>query len=276
MGVFLGAVSSLLYGVGDFLGGEGAKRVSAATVVLWAGVVSLPLITVAAWMVGGEAEVSDIWWGAAAGASGALGLVTLFAGLGKGQAAAVAPAAAVLSGVFPLLVAVTGGESLSALDWVGVSVAVPAIVLCSWVADPGEVPLGGVWYGLVAGIGFGGYTIFINFTSEGSGLIPLVPARTATMLVVAALAGVRVWSVSSWRDSPRRIILGNGLLDVSGNVALLLALRAGTLARVSIAASLYPAVTVLMARLVNSEHLAARQVAGLGLTLLALAAIAAG
>jgi drug/metabolite transporter (DMT)-like permease len=276
LGVFLGAVSSLLYGVGDFLGGEGAKRVSAATVVLWAGVVSLPLITVAAWMVGGEAEVSDIWWGAAAGASGALGLVTLFAGLGKGQAAAVAPAAAVLSGVFPLLVAVTGGESLSALDWVGVSVAVPAIVLCSWVADPGEVPLGGVWYGLVAGIGFGGYTIFINFTSEGSGLIPLVPARTATMLVVAALAGVRVWSVSSWRDSPRRIILGNGLLDVSGNVALLLALRAGTLARVSIAASLYPAVTVLMARLVNSEHLAARQVAGLGLTLLALAAIAAG
>jgi drug/metabolite transporter (DMT)-like permease len=276
LGVFLGAVSSLLYGVGDFLGGEGAKRVSAATVVLWAGVVSLPLITVAAWMVGGEAEVSDIWWGAAAGASGALGLVTLFAGLGKGQAAAVAPAAAVLSGVFPLLVAVTGGESLSALDWVGVSVAVPAIVLCSWVADPGEVPLGGVWYGLVAGIGFGGYTIFINFTSEGSGLIPLVPARTATMLVVAALAGVRVWSVYSWRDSPRRIILGNGLLDVSGNVALLLALRAGTLARVSIAASLYPAVTVHMARLVNSEHLAARQVAGLGLTLLALAASAAG
>jgi len=276
LGVFLGAVSSLLYGVGDFLGGEGAKRVSAATVVLWAGVVSLPLITVAALLVGGAAEVSDIWWGAAAGASGALGLVTLFAGLGRGQAAAVAPAAAVLGGVFPLLIAVTGGESLSGLDWVGVLVAVPAIVLCSWVADPGEVPLGGVWYGLVAGLGFGGYTIFINLTSDGSGLLPLVPARTSTMLVVAALAGVRVWSVSSWRDSPRRIIVGNGLLDVSGNIALLLALRAGTLARVSIAASLYPAVTVLMARLVNGEHLAARQIAGLGLTLLALAAIAAG
>jgi drug/metabolite transporter (DMT)-like permease len=276
LGVFLGAVSSLLYGVGDFLGGEGAKRVSAATVVLWAGVVSLPLITVAALLVGGGAEVSDIWWGAAAGASGALGLVTLFAGLGKGQAAAVAPAAAVLGGVFPLLIAVIGGESLSGLDWVGVSVAVPAIVLCSWVADPGEVRLGGVWYGLVAGLGFGGYTIFINLTSDGSGLLPLVPARTATMLVVAALAGVRVWSVSSWRDSPKRIIVGNGLLDVSGNIALLLALRAGTLARVSIAASLYPAVTVLMARLVNGEHLAVRQVAGLGLTLLALAAIAGG
>lgn len=276
MGVFLGAVSSLLYGLGDFLGGEGAKRVSAATVVFWAGVVSIPLIAAIAFLVGGEIETSDIWWGAAAGASGGLGLVILFAGLGKGHAAAVAPAAAVMSGVLPLLVAVIGGETLSGLDWVGVVVAVPAIVLCSWVADSGDLPLGGVWYGLVAGIGFGGYTICINLTSEGSGLIPLVPARTATMLVVAGLAAVRVWTVSPWRASPRGIIVGNGLLDVSGNVALLLALRAGSLARVSIAASFYPAVTVLMARVINSEHLTARQITGLGLTLVALAAIAAG
>ncbi len=276
MGVFLGAVSSLLYGVGDFLGGEGAKRVSAATVVFWAGVVSLPLISVVAVVIGGDIETQDIWLAATAGASGGLGLVILFAGLGKGQAAAVAPAAAVMSGVIPLVVAVVGGEALSALDWGGVALAVPAIVLCSWVADPGDVPLGGVWYGLLAGVGFGGYTIFINLTSEGSGLLPLVPARTATMVVVGMLAAARIWSVSSWRSSPRWIIVGNGLLDVSGNVALLLALRAGSLARVSIAASFYPAVTVLMARIINSEHLAARQIVGLVLTLVALAAIAAG
>lgn len=276
MGVFLGAVSSLLYGVGDFLGGEGAKRVSAATVVFWAGVVSLPLISVVAVIIGGDIETLDIWLAATAGASGGLGLVILFAGLGKGQAAAVAPAAAVMSGVIPLVVAVVGGEALSTLDWGGVALAVPAIVLCSWVADPGDVPLGGVWYGLLAGVGFGGYTIFINLTSEGSGLLPLVPARTATMVVVGMLAAARIWSVSSWRSSPRWIIVGNGLLDVSGNVALLLALRAGSLARVSIAASFYPAVTVLMARIINSEHLAARQIVGLVLTLAALAAIAAG
>jgi len=276
LGVFLGAISSLLYGLGDFLGGEGAKRVSAATIVFWAGVVSVPLIAVIAFLIGGEIGSGDVWWGAAAGASGGIGLVILFAGLGKGQAAAVAPAAAVMSGMLPLLVAVIGGENLSGLDWVGVAVAVPAIVLCSWVAETGEVPLGGVWYGLVAGVGFGGYTIFINVTSESSGLIPLVPARTATMLVVAGLAAVRVWTVSPWKASPHWIIVGNGVLDVSGNVALLLALRAGSLARVSIAASFYPAVTVLMARVINSEHLAARQVIGIGLSLVALAAIAAG
>ena len=276
MGVFLGGLSSLLYGLGDFLGGEGAKRVSAATVVLWAGVVSIPLITVSAILIGGEAEATDLWLGAAAGSAGAVGLVTLFTGLSRGQAAAVAPAAAVLSGVFPLVVGVVSGEVLSSLDWVGVAVAVPAIVLCSWVADPGEVPLGGLWYGMFAGLGFGGYTIFINFTTDGSGLFPLIPARAATMFVVAVLALAGVWGVSPFSRSPRWIVVGNGILDVSGNVALLLALRAGSLARVSIAASFYPAVTVLMARLVNSEHLAARQIVGLVLTLVALAAIAAG
>lgn len=276
MGVLLGGVSSFLYGVGDFLGGEGAKRVSAATVVLWAGVVSVPLITLFAVLIGGEARAGDLWMGAVAGSAGAFGLVILFAGLSKGQAAAVAPAAAVTSGVFPLVVAVVIGERLSGLEWVGVGVAVPAIVLCSWVADPGEVPLGGLWYGLAAGLGFGGYTIFINLTSAESGLLPLIPARAATMVVVAALALATVWPVSSFHRSPRLIIVGNGLLDVSGNVALLLALRAGSLARVSIAASFYPAVTVLMARVFNSEHLAVRQLAGLMLTLVALGAIAAG
>lgn len=276
MGVFLGGVSSLLYGVGDFLGGEGAKRVSAATVVLWAGLVSIPLITVFALLVGGDAAARDLWMGAIAGSAGAFGLVTLFAGLSKGQAAAVAPAAAVLSGIFPLAVAVVSGERLGALAWVGVAVAIPAIVLCSWVADPGEVPLGGLWYGLAAGLGFGAYTIFIDMTSDGSGLVPLIPARLATMMAVAVLGLAGVWTVSSFRRSPRWIIVGNGLLDVSGNVALLLALRAGTLARVSIAASFYPAVTVLMARVFNSEHLAPRQVVGVALTLVALGAIAAG
>jgi uncharacterized membrane protein len=276
VGVFLGGVSSLLYGVGDFLGGEGAKRVSAATVVLWAGVFSLPFIVVLAVAIGGDADPADLWLGGLAGSVGALGLVTLFAGLSKGQAAAVAPAAAVVSGVFPLTVALAAGEVLSGLHWLGVLLAVPAIILCAWVADPGEVPFGGLWYGVAAGIGFGGYTILINLTSDGSGLLPLIPARAATMLVVVALALVSVWSVSGFRRPVRMIILGNGLLDVSGNVALLLALRAGSLARVSMAASFYPAVTVLLARLVNSEHLARRQLAGIGLALVALGAIALG
>ena len=276
MGVLLGALSSVLYGLGDFLGGEGAKRVTAATVVIWAGVVSFPLIAVLAFVTGGDAMSRDLWFGAAGGIAGAVGLVTLFAGLGRGQAAAVAPAAAAFSGVFPVLVAVFSGDAIGGLTWLGVGIAVPAIILCSWVADSGEVPFGGVWYGLIAGLGFGTYTVLLDLTGTGSGLLPLVPARAATMLTVAAISLAGLWRVSGFSTIPKRIVFGNGLLDVSGNVALLLALRAGTLAPVAVAASFYPAVTVVMARLVNSEHLRMRQIVGIVLTLSSLAAIALG
>jgi uncharacterized membrane protein len=227
-------------------------------VVVWAGVVSFPLIVVAAWVIGGEATTADLLLGAGGGTAGAVGLVSLFAGLGRGQAAAVAPAAAAFSGVFPVVVALSVGDTLATLTWVGVAVAIPAIVLCSWVAEPGDVPLGGLWYGLAAGIGFGAYTVLLDLTSQGSSLLPLIPARAATLTTVGVAALFGMWRVSGFETVPKRIVASNGILDVSGNVALLLALRAGSLAPVAVAASFYPAVTVLMARMVNSEHLRGR------------------
>jgi drug/metabolite transporter (DMT)-like permease len=274
--VFLGGLSSLLYGVGDFLGGEGAKRVSAATVVVWAGVVSLPVIAIVAVSIGGETVARDWWYGAIAGSMGGLGLVALFTGLGRGHAAAVAPAAAAVGAVFPVAVAVLRGDSLSALTWLGVTVAIPAIVLCSWVAEPGDTPAGGLWYGVVAGLGFGSYTVVIDLTSSTSNLLPLIPARGAPIGIVVVISLTGVWRIHSFARSPRAIVVANGVLDAGGNVALLAGLRSGSLAAVAVAASFYPAVTVMMARMINREHLRGRQLAGLALTLAALAAIAVG
>ena len=276
MEVILGGISSLLYGVADFLGGEGAKRAPAAAIVLWAGVISFPMILVVALVVGGDTGPVDLLLGAAAGIAGAVGLVSLFAGLSRGNAAAVAPTAAAVAAVLPVIVAVVGGERPSTLAWVGVAVAVPAIVLSSWVADPGETPRGRFGYGLAAGLGFGGFTSIIGFTDPESNLLPLIPSRAATMLAVLALTGLGVWKLVGFGSVPRRVVLGNAVLDVSGNVALLLAVRAGSLALAAVAASFYPAVTVLLARLVNAEHLRSRQIVGLLLTIVAMAAIALG
>ena len=276
MEVILGGISSLLYGVADFLGGEGAKRAPAAAIVLWAGVISFPMILVVALVVGGDTGPVDLLLGAAAGIAGAVGLVSLFAGLSRGNAAAVAPTAAAVAAVLPVIVAVVGGERPSTLAWVGVAVAVPAIVLSSWVADPGETPRGRFGYGLAAGLGFGGFTSIIGFTDPESNLLPLITSRAATMLAVLALTGLGVWKLVGFGSVPRRVVLGNAVLDVSGNVALLLAVRAGSLALAAVAASFYPAVTVLLARLVNAEHLRSRQVVGLVLTIVAMAAIAMG
>ena len=175
-----------------------------------------------------------------------------------------------------MVIAVLEGDRPSTLAWIGVLVAVPAIMLCAWVVDPGDVPGGGFLYGLAAGVGFGGFTVVIRLTSPDSNLWPLVTSRASTMLVVVVIALFGIWRITRFSTVPKAIVIGNGVLDVSANVSLLLALRAGSLALAAVAASFYPAVTVLMARLVNGEHLHARQLAGLGLAVVALVAIAVG
>ncbi|MCI0542905.1 MAG: EamA family transporter [Actinobacteria bacterium] len=276
MGVFFGGLSSLFYGVADFVGGEASRRAPAQAVVLRAGFVSAPAITVVALVLGGEAAVRDLVLAVAAGTLGAFGLVLLFTGLAKGHAAAVAPASAVFGAVLPVAAAVILGERPSTLAWAGVILAIPSIVLCSWAAEPGDVAFGGLGYGLLAGLGFGGYTTVISRTSEASNLLPLVPARFALVLVVLLMAAAGLWRLGAVRLAPAGMSSVNGILDVGANVTLLLALRFGSLALVGVAASLYPGVTVILARLINREHLRARQVVGLALTLVALGAIAAG
>lgn len=276
MGIFLGGLTSLLYGIGDFLGGEGAKRAPAAAIVLWAGVVSFPLVSAIALINGGSASGRDLAIGAAAGTAGALGLVFLFAGLGKGRAAAVAPAAGAVAGILPVVVAVATGERPSTLAWLGVGLAIPAMLLSSWVTDPGDLPWGGFGFGVIAGVGFGGYAIIIDRTSATSELLPLIPARAATMVVVLVVALLGMWKVTGFGQVPRGIVFGSGILDVAGNITLLAGLRVGSLALVAVSSSLYPVVTVVMARFVNHEHLRGRQVAGIVMTLVALAAIALG
>ena len=96
------------------------------------------------------------------------------------------------------------------------------------------------------------------------------------MVVILIVAGLGVWQVVGFRRVPPVIVVANGFLDLAGNVALLLALRAGSLALVGVAASFYPAVTVLLARMINAERLRARQAVGVSLTLVSLSAIALG
>ncbi len=276
MGVLLGGLTSLLYGIGDFVGGEATKRAPAPANVLVAGMIALPLVSIAAVVVGGQASAGDWVAGGVAGGLGAIGLVMLFAGLARGKAAAVAPAAAATGAVLPVLAGVVLGERPTVVAWIGVAIAIPAIILCSWVGGPRSVSGGGLVYGATAGVLFGTYTVIISRTGENSELLPLIPARGAMVLTMLALALGGVWQLSSVGGIHKGYVAAHGVLDISGNVTLLLALRSGSLVLVSIAASAYPAVTVALARLVNGETLRRRQVAGVVMTLVALGLIASG
>lgn len=276
MEILLGSITSILYGVADFLGGQGAKRAPASSIVLWSGVVSFPLLAITAFAVGGSSSPADHALGAAAGALGAVGLVMLFTGLSRGRAAVVAPIAAAVSAVVPLVAGVLSGERPSPLAWLGVAVGIPAIMLCASGGDENGERTGGALLGTLAGLGFGGFAVVINLTAETSNLLPLVSARAATMVTVLVIAAVGVWKVVGYRQVPIPIVVGNGIFDATANITLLLAIRAGSLALAAVAASFYPAVTVLLSKLVNSEHIRARQSVGLAMTLVALGLIAIG
>ena len=276
MEILLGGITSVLYGVADFLGGQGAKRAPASSIVLWSGVVSFPLLAIAASVVGGDASLGDYLLGVVAGALGAVGLVMLFTGLGRGRAAVVAPIAAAVSALVPLAAGVLSGERPSPLAWLGVVVGIPAIVLCASVDDAGEDGRGGALLGTLAGIGFGGFAVVIHLTSDASSLLPLVSARGAAMITVLLIGLTGVWKLVGYRRIPIPIVVANGIFDATANVTLLLAIRAGSLALAAVASSFYPAVTVLLSRIVNAESIRVRQVVGLGLTLVALGLIAVG
>src|SRR5690606_40565629 len=124
-------------------------------------------------------------------------------------------------------------------------------------------------YGLGAGSLFGSYTVIISRTADASNLLPLIPARGAFLVVMLALALGGVWKLSTLPTVPKGLVTAHGVLDVAGNITLLLALRSGSLVAVSIASSAYPVGSVGLARLVHRERL--RQIQLLGLVLFPVA-----
>lgn len=275
MEVLLGGITSILYGVADFLGGEAARKINAATVVVWSGVFSFPLLLMVVLFTGGDATGSDYLIGFAAGVSGAIGLVMLFTGLARGRAATVAPISAALGAVVPVVVAVVAGDRPTLLAWVGVGIAVPAIALSAWTDEGEGKTRSGLTYGAVAGLGFGGFAAIIGLTGDDSGILPLVTARGGLVVVLVVLAGFGAWKLQSFAQTPRGLILANSITDVSANITLIYALRAGSFALAAVAASFYPAATVILAKLINAESLRARQILGIFMTLVALGLIAA-
>ncbi len=154
------------------------------------------------------------------------------------------------------------------------AVGIPALWLIvggDEVSGPGP---SGVVEGLVAGVGFGLFFVFISRSGAASGLWPLVGARAMSITVVAFLAFVA--GDAAPPRSSRAVVAAAGVGDMAANIAFLFASRLGLLSLTAAVASLYPAATVALARFVLAERLRRRQVFGLVAALAAVALIAAG
>ena len=274
MGILLALTAALLYGSSDFGGGLASRRLGSLRVA----VVGSAAATVLAWatlvLAGGPGpSLRAVAWGLASGLAGGAGTLVLYRGLARGQMSVVGPLSAVGAAVVPVAAGVALGERPSLLSVAGVLVALPAIVL---VAASGSVrgKLGtGLLDGLAAGLAFG--ILFIGLAQAGrhAGLWPVASEQTGALLITLAVA-VKT-------REPLRIPLRTAGLPVlagaSGMAATLAYFYATHFAMLAIAAvlvSLYPGVTVLLARTLLHERFTPAQRAGLGLCALAIAAIA--
>lgn len=273
MSVVLALLASLTYGAADFLGGLMGRKVPVLTVVLWSQSAGLVLATLAAVVFPAESVgVSDFWWGAGAGLVGTMGLFYLYKGLAEGRMAVVSPVTALVGAVVPLGIGLAIGERPEIIDGFGIILALPSIWLVAAAPRSTTGAKGGARYGVIAGTGFGLFFAAIAQTDAQSGFWPLVGARLSQVAVVALVAGVRGMSAPH-RDT-RLGLLAVGAGDILANVFLLLAFRSGLLTVVSVLASLYPAITVLLAVAILHEPIGRRQWWGLGLALLAVGLIA--
>jgi drug/metabolite transporter (DMT)-like permease len=166
--------------------------------------------------------------------------------------------------VLPAIVGLSTGDRLSVLVAVGIVLALPAIAMVSWQgADAVGPAIGsGLLYGALAGVGFGWLFIAFDRAGTDAGAWPLLPSTAVGLLLVLPFGRGSGRPNATWRG-PGLLAGASGLLGGLSNLLFLRASGAGQLAVVAVLTSLYPAATVVLARVLLHERWTRVQAAGL-------------
>jgi len=272
--LLLALLSAVFYGTADFLGGLAARRATALGATVLAQGSGLVLVAIAMPLFpAGPPSAEGALWGAGAGLTGGLGVALLYYGFAVGRVSVVAPVTAVCSIAIPVLVATALGERPGPLAVAGIAVAIASVALISLQDDAAGGPGSrdrSVAIALCSGAAIGAFLVCLARAGTASGLWPLLIARvTSTAALAAAALLARVPLAVPRRVLP--LVLACGALDVVANGLYLVAAREGPLGLIATLASLYPASTVLLARLVLRERL--RRVQSFGLACAAAAIV---
>jgi drug/metabolite transporter (DMT)-like permease len=285
--VYLLAIgSAVVYGAADFAGGLATRRAGTIPVVLLSQASGLALLAlILPLLPHARPSRLDLLWGVAAGLTGGIAVALLYRALAIGTMAVVAPTTAVCAVAIPAGVSVLLGERPAPLAIAGIALGIVSIVLVSRqgaAAEPGRQDAAaprtlppGVGTALAAGVAIGLFLLALAQTRSEAGMWPLVVSRSAsvTLFGVIAVAGGRSVRMPA-RVTGLAIVCG--AIDMLANALYLLAARLGPLSIVVTLSSLYPASTVLLARVGLGERLNRWQITGVGCALTAIVLIVSG
>ena len=284
MVILLGLAAAVLYGSGDFLGGMATRRAHVLAVLTVAETAAVIAALTAAAMWPGAASLAGLAWGISAGLTGGLGLIIFYIGLATGPMSVVAPVSGLVSTILPVAVALAEGERPGAGVYAGALLCLIAIVLASSAGDASAVPRpgragpgGAIGYGIASGASFGLFFLLIRNAGQSGELWPVAAGRIGELAIVLIAAAVLRRGLLP-RGAGGRLLMaaaGAGVIDVVANICYVAATRTGMFGLAVVLASLYPGVTVLLARVVLGERLRWVQRVGLGLAAIGILLVAA-
>jgi drug/metabolite transporter (DMT)-like permease len=260
------------WGTSDFLGGYAARRANAFLLTTVAHASGL-LLMIALALANHSARPprSGIEWALAAGLSGGAALAIFYRALSTGSMGLTAPVAAVLGAAIPTAVNIVTEGPPGIVPIAGFVLAGIGILLISRTED--NTRTDGIGLAVLAGIGFAGFFLCIKQAGNGSALWMSAYSRLGALAITAAI----VLLGRNFREiSLPGVGFGMlaGCLDTGGSALFVRASQTGRLDTAVVLTSLYPAVTVLLARLFLKEHFTRWKALGMVAALLAVPMIA--
>lgn len=283
--VLLALSSAVAFGINDFGAGLLARRRPVELVGLGVNLVGAVFLVALASILGGVTfpDLGDAAWILVGGVGSAVGTLGLYRGLARGKMAVAGPLSALLAATIPAVVGLLGGERPTPLTVFGLFLALPAI----WLSSGGRAGRGlpkpepGTFDGLVAGVGFAALFIGLSRAGTVGGLTAPALCQVVAAVVLMGLILVRRDAKAEnagWRVDTRLIVSLAALGCFSGIATGLyfLAARDGLLSIVAVLASLYPALTIGLARVILGERITRGQQLGLVTAAFAVAFVITG
>ncbi|KUI18844.1 multidrug DMT transporter permease [Mycobacterium lehmannii] len=274
----LALCAAVVFGLVHFFSGLLARRADSWAVAFYGQIGGTIVVAVAAmFWPAPQLTLESFAWGAFSGIGTGIGVAFLYRGMSTGRMSVVVPLSDVGAVALPVLVGVVLlGDRPTALAWVGVIAALPALWLVSRTRTASSPRAEtGTLDGLIAGAGFAVQFIAISRIDLDAGLWPILAARILAAVTIVPLglhshADLRV---------PRRLVLPACVVGAAGSVAIILYLLATQdqlLALATVLAALYPAIPVVLAMIFLHERLSRPQTVGLTLTGASIALISLG
>ena len=279
LGVGIALLASFAWGIGDFIGGMKSRVLPVLSVLVVSQAVGFVCIALVALVAqkpvpGGE----EIAFASLSAIAGTIGLACFYRALSIGKMSLVVPVAA-MAAVVPVIIGIATGDRPSPLQLTGMVVALVGAVLASRERDPGSNGgpklAAGVLLAAVSALMWGIFFLAIDAAADGGPVwASLVNRTTSLVLLLAAVLILRPPLRDTRPHLPALAVAGT--LDVSANLLFAAGTTKGLVSLVSVAGSLYPVVTVLLARAFLHERVERIQEAGVVAALGGVVLIAAG